>query len=54
MDVRVHKVYDLKDVANAHEVSEYYRDRALQGIVKGTVLMKSRTLKAARLPASFS
>jgi NADPH2:quinone reductase len=52
MDVRIHKVYDLQNVATAHEVSGRNRARGLWNVIVA-VLTKIRTSKAARLPVSF-
>jgi hypothetical protein len=51
MDVKIHKVYDLKDVATAHEVS---RGRRVCIMLSQQLLTRSRISKVARPPESCS
>jgi NADPH:quinone reductase-like Zn-dependent oxidoreductase len=51
MDVRIHKVYDLENVATAHEVSRRRRPQGLWNAIM-TVLTRTRTSKVAKLLVS--
>jgi NADPH:quinone reductase-like Zn-dependent oxidoreductase len=51
MDVRIHKVYDLENVAPAHEVSRRRRAGGVW-ITIMAVLTRTRTSKVAKLLAS--
>jgi hypothetical protein len=53
MDVKIHKVYDLKDVATAHEVSRRCRARGLHNAITA-ILTKSRISKVAKPRESCS